>query len=368
MTTSIDAEKSESGPEGESERPSEEIAPPVASRPRASHAPQRMFGPSRRLALFALVLLFFAALIAGRVLSPAILGWRSGIELWIARVDTAAALLGQGAVVAGSLIAIQYLIATLVESQLSVAYRLVAAPLTAGVITLVMASSTRELPVLLALGLGILSSFIALSASVPAVITERTRALGLTVGLSGLAGLMTLTARALAVWASQEALTGLFRSAQVLATLSWAIELLAFGVAIAWLSDRRWPRAAAIWLPVFAVTLAVTLAARASQTPGSVLGLVQKSLGTLVRHPWPLVPSALHFATATLWLVAIPTSLAFRTDRPLARAAIGFVLVSRAGVDIPVPALGLLLAALLAALAAARERAESVALSQRPSQ
>jgi len=363
-TTTAAALDGEAAPVPLPESPAPEMTP--ESQARHSHAPARLFSSARSWSLAAVVLLFFFALVSGRIVVPALLGWRSGLEAWIARSDASAALLGQLAVVGGCLLAIQLLIATLVESNLSVAFRLVAAPTTAGVVTLVMASATRELPLLLALGLAVLSSFMALFASVPTLLREHSRALGLVVGLAGLGSLLGVAARALAVWASHEALTRLFRGAQALATAAWLLDLIAFGVAVTWLAARRWKPLLALWLPVLA--LAATLAATSLYTsprPDGVLGLVTKAVHAFMRHPFPFLPTLLHFTLGLALFLAVPTTLLARRERPYARSAIALALLCRTGTDIPVMALALLVSALLAGLAAAREGAEP---AQRPSQ
>lgn len=335
--------------------PASHPAPPSEGRP--THAPARLFSRTRRWVLAALVLLFFAALLSGRIVVPALLGWRSGLELWIARSDNAAALFAQLAVVGGCLMAIQLLIAMLVESNLSVAFRLVAAPTTAGVVTLVMASATRELPMLLVLGLAVLSSFMALFSSVPAVLEKHTRAAGMVVGLAGLTALVSVTARALAVWASHEALTRLFRTAQILATVAWGLDLITLGIAVAWLAADRKRLSLAVWIPVGLSGIALSaISLYASPPPDSVLGLASKAVHAFLRHPYPFGPPVLHFALGVTLLFAVPATLFQRFDRPYARGAIALALLARTGTDIPVLALALLLGSLLAALAAARER------------
>ncbi len=346
----------------ESDRAASEEQPP--SEGRATHAPARLFTSARRWVLAALVLLFFFALVSGRIVVPALLGWRSGLEQWITRSDNAAALLAQLAVVGGCLLAIQLLIAILVESNLSVAFRLVVAPTTAGVVTLVMASATRELPMLLVLGLAVLSSFMALFASVPTALRDHTRAAGLVVGLAGLTALVSVSARALAVWASHEALTRLFRVAQTLATVAWVLDLTTLFIAVLWLAAAHKKLALALWPPV--VALGIGLAAVSlylSPPTDSVLGLLTKAIQGFSRHPFPFVPQLLHVALGVTLLLAVPASLLSRADRPYARSAIAMALLARTGTDIPVLALALLLGSLLAALAAARELP-----AQRPSQ
>lgn len=357
--TSIDGEGTSNGETVTSaapEPPRERAPEPPPSTARPTRAPARLFTRARGAVLTALTLLFFVALFAGRIAEPALLGWRSGLERWIARSDGSAALLGQLAVVAGSLMAIQLLIATLVESNLNVAFRLVAAPTTAGVVTLVMASATRELPVLLVLGLASLASFMALFAAVPAIAGEHSRAAGLVIGIAGLTSLSSVLGRALAIWASQEALTHLFRVAQTLATFTFVLDLVSLGVAIAWLSARR-PRASLlVWIPTVLLGAALALVSLyTTPAPESVLGLVTKGVNAFMRHPYPFVPGVLHFFLTLTLFLAVPATLLCRGDRPYARAAIALALLAKSGTDIPVLALSLLLASLLAGISRARE-------------
>ncbi|MBK7579163.1 MAG: hypothetical protein IPI67_03065 [Myxococcales bacterium] len=330
----------------------------------------RLSARAQRSLLGALVLLFFFAFLSGRVAVPALLGWRSGLEAWISRSDDAAALLGQLTVVAGCLVAIQLLIAILVESDLSVGYRLIAAPTTAGIVTLVMAASTRELPLLLVIGLATLASFAALAASVPTVIEKHTRATGMVIGIAGLNSLLSVSARSLAVWASHEALTRLFRVAQVLATVAWVLDLVTLGIAIVWLTERRWKRALLVWGPVVALAIGLAIVSLyMTPRPDSVLGLLDKAVPVFLRHPWPVVPTLLHFALCLLLFFAVPAALFGRRQHPYAQSAVALALLARSGTDIPVLGLALLLASLLAALAAVRERPDAAApLPQRPSQ
>lgn len=367
--SSIESEGASATPAGtdgtpplESDRGATDQHPPSEGRP--THAPARLFTRARRWVLAGLVLLFFFALVSGRIVVPALLGWRSGLEHWITRSDNAAALLAQLAVVGGCLLAIQLLIATLVESNLSVAFRLVVAPTTAGVVTLVMASATRELPMLLVLGLAVLASFMALFASVPTALQDHTRAAGLVVGLAGLAALVAVAGRALAVWASHEALTRLFRVAQTLATVAWVLDLTTLVIAILWLAAAHKKLGFAVWLTVVAIgTGLAAVSLYLSPPTDSVLGLVVKAVQGFSRHPFPFVPQLLHVALGITLLLAVPVSLLARGDRPYAGSAIALALLARTGTDIPVLALALLLGSLLAALAAARELP-----AQRPSQ
>jgi len=324
------------------------------------HAPARLFGRARVLVLTTLVLVFLLAALSGRVIAPALLGWRAGIEPWIERAELTAAVLGQLAVVAGALMAIQLLIATLVESDLSVAYRLIAAPVTAGIVTLVMASSTRELPMLLTLALAVLSGVLATIASVPTVLRSHTRAAGMLLGIGGLTALLQVTSRTLALWASQEALASVFRVAQWLSTFVFVLDVLALVAAGVWLAARRWTASAVVAsAALFGSGFVAWAALRGTGSPGGWFVLASQSLHSLARYPWPMLPPFAHFTVQLLLLVGAAIAVTTRSAQPVARTAIALALLARAGTDIPVLALALLLASLLGPLAAAREPASA---------
>jgi hypothetical protein len=324
------------------------------------HAPARFFSQARGLVLTLLVALFLAAVLSGRVLAPALLGWRAGIERLIERSELVAAVLGQLAVVAGALMAIQLLIATLVESDLNVAFRLVAAPITAGVVTLVMAAATHELPTLLSLTLAVLTGVLALIASAPTLLRAHTRATGLVLLFGGLTAILQVVSRVLALWASQESSIGAFHAARSLSTVVLVLDLTALAAAGTWLAERRFKLAGAVAFAALAASVGLAYAAlRGAGWPGGWLVFASQAMHGLARHPWPLVPPVVYFTVQVALLLGVVLSLSTRRAQPFARTAIALALLARPGTDIPVMALSLLLAALLGPLAAAREGALS---------
>lgn len=329
---------------------------PEGSPSRRLSSSLRVLGRTSRWELTALLLLFWLAVIVGRVWAPSLLGWRAGIERLIVRSEQAAALLGQLSVLAGALIATQLLMATLVESKLSAVYRLCVAPITAGVVTLVMAAATHDLPMLLSLGLALASGLVALTAAVPTMLRSHTRATGLLLGLGALTVLLQVLGRALALWASQESSASVFRAARGLSTAVVVIDLLALGAAAFWLGGRRWKLLALVAAP--AITLSALLAWVAlggGGSPGAWQALVSQAVRSLARHPWPLLPPFVHFMVQVALLLAVALCISARGTQPLARTAVALALLARPGTDIPVLALALLLAALLGPLAAVHE-------------
>jgi hypothetical protein len=338
-----------------SERPA-----PSAPRSRPSRAPSSRLAQGRALPLAAVVVVFFLAVLLGRALEPALLGWRAGLEHLIERVELGTAILGQLAVAAGCLTAIQLLIATLVEHRLNVLYRLAIAPLTAALITLVMASATRELPLLLVMVLALLTGLMAALASIPTMIADHTRAAGFVLALGSFTALLQITARTVAVWASHEALTTLFRSAQALSTLVFALDVLVLGLVGVWLASRRYLLAGAIAAGLAIVSALLALAAvRGAGHIGGWSVLANKAFASLARHPWPFAPAALQYGVQAMLLLVVPVTLFVRRERRAAALVVALALLARGGTDLPLHALALGLAALAGPLAAARELADS---------
>jgi hypothetical protein len=331
--------------------------PASAPRSRPSQSPAPRAGTGRALALTAIVLVFFGAVVAGRAFEPALLGWRAGLERTIDWVDRGSALLGQLAVAGGCLLAIQLLIATLVENRLSVLYRLAIAPLSAALITLTMASATRELPLLLVIVLALLTGLMALIASLPTVLAAHTRAAGFVLGLAGITALLQILARLVAVWASHEVLTSVFRSAQVIATIVFVLHVALLFVAGAWLSGRHFRATTVVTAGLVAVSLFLALlAVHGAGSPGGWKVLANRAFAALARNPRPLLPDVVQYTLQALTLLMVPVTLLVRRDRPVTRSAIALVLLASGGTDLPVHALALGLATLAAPIAAARER------------
>jgi hypothetical protein len=304
-----------------------------------------------------LAILFFAAFVVARGVEPSILGWRAGIQRLIERIELTSAVLGQLSVAAGSLLALQLLISTLIESNLNVFYRIAIAPLSAGIVTLVMASATKPLPLPLVVALAALSGMMALAATVPTLLADHTRATGLVLGIAGTVALLGVLMRTLALYASIAALAGLFRATQWLATGVLLVELAACVIAGIWLAKRRWTGAAIVGGVLVVTALVWTWISLHAALSGSGFDiLASKSLNALARNPRPLGSPFVILAQVALILLCAPVAAFLRHDRPYARSAIAFALLTFGGTDIPVLALGLTIAALLAPLAAAREK------------
>lgn len=329
----------------------------LPAQPLAPPAEEPFSTPARALLAGLAVLAFLFAFVIGRLLAPALLGWRSGIDRWIRQADVGAAVLGQLALVTGVVLAVQYMYLAIRSGELNIGFRLAIAPLTAGIVTLAFASGARDLPLLLVVIMVVLASLLALSASVSMLAATHTRAAGVVLGATAIAAFLELTARVLAVRASQDALTGMFRGAQILATISFVIEVVVLGVAATWLAGRRWIvlsiAVAAIWLLSGVMAWQAIIGSAYNATATQVL--LHRMLGELARNPWPLIPSWLYFTVEIATLLSVPLALFTRKAQPVCRCAVALALLCRGDADLPLLALALGLSALVGAVASARE-------------
>ena len=326
---------------------------PAALRPRLERAPDSWWLP-------AVAIVLWLSTVVAHVLSPALPGWRAGIERTIITTDRIGAILSQVGVVAGCLLAFGLLIETLKDSRLSIGYRVGISPFVAAVITTAMAAATRPLPILLALVLSVLTAIIALTASVPTLMSEKTRGLGMVLGLAGIASVVNASARLLALRASQEALASLFDVARTLATIAMVLELGAWLIGMAWLSAKNVRRLAVfLGIAVFvAVAVGLMAAAGKSYDAGPWTVLASRAVGELTRHPRPFGPEMLRSVVELLELVGAATALASRSRGNVACTALGLALLARSATDIPILALGLCLAALAGPLARVEPKVE----------
>ena len=135
-------------------------------------------------------------------------------------------------------VTVRLLLITLRLSDIPVMFRLLAVPLSAAVLTVVMSAARRQLAAPVTLALAAAVALIAIAAGGQSLRSPRTRALGLMLGLTGVAALGHVLARTLALYASQNALHGTFVWARGLQTAVLILEALTLGVVFVW--QRSW--------------------------------------------------------------------------------------------------------------------------------
>ncbi len=318
-------------------------------------------GQARATAATGVALVFWLATCAAQVIAPALPGWKSGIGDWIARLDTTAAMLSQLALVAGCSFAFWMLIEVLREQRLGIGFRIGAAPLAAAVLTTAIAASTQHLAALLSLGLSLMVGFLALAAAWTTSRSTQTRGLGLALGLVGLGAGFATMSRLLALRASAEALTSMFAVSRALATATYVLCIIALVVGALWVSQkRRWSLALTLGAPIGLGALGALAAQLGQSASGdSVLVLLSRLVFELSRHPHPLLPTVLQQVGDTMLLLGSGAALLGGSRSALGRAALCLTLLPRAGTDIPLLALALGIASLVAPLCAAEATTKS---------
>ena len=308
------------------------------------------------------------AAVLARGLAPALRGYKAGIGRWIAGADGAAALLSQLLVVCTVMVCFRVLLATLRERRLPALQRLVTVPAAAAVLTLAIAASKADLTPRLTLTIACASSLVTLVAGFRAIHLPRTRALGLALGIVGTASMIQTAVRAVALEASARALAELFDTARALATLGFALFVVAVAVVAAWLLAGRRYSSIAAGAALLACALLAWLADAGSRYGATGLSyLLGRTLMELSRQPSPLVAPLVRHWVLLVSLAAASAAVLWPGRDRLVQACLAMVLL--AGIQADIPALGLLLvlAALSAALASTANGARDGAHPEAPS-
>ncbi len=300
-----------------------------------------------------LAALGLGATLVARGLAPALPGSRSGIAVWIALSDQLGAFLSQLLALYGLLLGTWLILATVRAGRLPGWYRTTSVPVAAAVMVFTALATGSPLRPGWTAWLGVGTALFAVTAAARALSRSETRAAGFVLGAMALGALLDILGRVIAVRASEQALSALFNLGRVIATASFTCKVTSLLLVALWLAARRWLTTAIVLIVLVAglvaVSIGVTHASDADATWWTVL--VSRALAGLMRHPAPLVaPAFRSVVELSLVLAAIAVLLARRPPRPLL-AIVALALVSRGSTDIPLCAMLLTVAALMAPLA-----------------
>ena len=164
--------------------------------------------------------------------------------------------------------------------------------------------------------------------------------------------MLQIFARILVMLAHGDALPLVYVAARGITTIALVLDIVTLAVLAVWLGVRCWRRAALAASAVVAVSAFVTWGAlRGSDYEAAVWKvLAARALGELTRHPMPVVPPSLRYLVEAATLGTVAVVLLGRRQGHAVYAAIAFTLLARGATDIPVLALVLTLAALVASL------------------
>jgi hypothetical protein len=290
------------------------------------------------------------ATIIGRGVAPAIPGLAVGIAPFIALSGRVAAFLSQLVAAGGVAAAVRLGGGALRLPKLDLGYRLVALPASAIVMLLVMAAWARPLEPELCRMMALAAIAASLAAAVASLRTVETRASGLVLGSAGLSGLSHLVARELVGRAAERLDSGSLRYAIAVATLATLLDLLALGFTLAYLGQKKPKRSALGAAIVIVPALLVGLFASHGTAPGAGVArvLVERVLAQLSRAPAAALPPAVRFAVTTALLIGAGLCVAKPSVRSKTSVVLALSLLSLGAPDMPLPALWLVVASLLA--------------------
>jgi len=289
------------------------------------------------------------ATIVGRGVAPAIPGLAVGIAPFIVLSGRVSAFLSQLVAAGGVAAAIRLAGGALRLPKLDLGYRLVALPGSAIVVALVMAAWARPLDA----GLCGLMALAAIAASLAGALAslrhDETRACGLVLGSASMSGLSHLLARELVSRAAERLDSSSLHWAIALATLAALLDLLALGLTLTYLGSGKARQVAIVAASVLIPAAVLGTFAAHGSAPGAGLlrVLAERSLAQLARAPAAALPSAVRFAITTAILLAAGLCVLKPGQRGKASVVLSLCLLSLGAPDMPLPALWLVVAALL---------------------
>ena len=285
----------------------------------------------------------------GRALAPALPGSLAGISSFIKLLNGLSSFLSQLFAFGGLLVGLTLVSRAVRVGQRDLVFKLTALPVTIVVGFLIMTrmrldySEPRS-----SLALALASCCLALAAAPRLIQVPSTRAQGLALALGGTAGVLHAAGRGLALQANLQAMPGRFTLARAIETAAISLDVVLLALVAAWLFGMS--RSGIFKLLALTAFVAfLSHAALRGSGPNAWLWevLASRSIGHLLRAPAPFLP---YFMRSVVVLLQICLSVwLIATRRPsTTRLVFCLCLVSAGATDIPLLALSLTLAALIA--------------------
>jgi hypothetical protein len=308
--------------------------------------------------VIALALVALVGGLAARLLEPALFGAATGIERWIKTTKIVANLASPFVAVGGVAFTLRAVGVTLTKSSLGIAYRMLVIPAAIATSAVLMAAVARPVEPPLVSVLAV-SAIVAAAMGAPIALSHpSTRAVGLVLALTALSGAFDFIGVRLSLWAVDRLSAAEFRVATALVTCGFALEVVLVTAAFACLAYRRPWRTAVFTGATIALTLTVAWTVHLGNQPYAATGpiVVARAVSELLRPPAPFVPAAARLTLEMASLVAAVAALVVARRSPPA-ALIALCLLARGSLDVPIPALLLVVASI--AVPAYTERVRS---------
>ena len=288
------------------------------------------------------------ATIVGRGVAPAIPGLAVGIAQFIALSGKVSAFLSQLVAAGGVAAAVRLGANALKSPRLDLGYRLVALPGSAIVVALVMAAWARPLEPEMCRTMALAAIAASLAGALASLRMTETRASGLVLGSAGLSGLGHLLARELVSRAAERLDSTSLHWAVAVATLATFLDLVALALTLLYLGQGDRKKTALFAASVLVPALALGLFAAHGSAPGVGIArvLAERTLAQLSRAPAAALPVALRFSITAAVLGA--AGLCVLKPAGKASVVLSLSLLSLGAPDMPLPALWLVVATLLA--------------------
>jgi hypothetical protein len=323
----------------------------VAPSGRASHHPlssrPSLWNTREGLPLALLGLVALGSSAFGRLIAPAMFGAATGLDVWIMLTQAAANLLTQLAAVGGVVFLLRAVGATLSRSTLGIGYRSVMIPAAIATAVLTMAAAGRILEPQLGSALAISAVVAATLVAPVALYSPSSRAVGLVLALTALSGALHFAGLRLSASALESGSVRSYRVASGLATGGFVLELLLVALAFGWISARRRGHALALALvsSAFGLCLVWALRGGSDANASAFQVILARSVSGFLRAPAPFVPPALRLLLEAASVVGAVAAL-FATRRAPVAPVIALCLIARGSLDVPIPALLLVVAAI----------------------
>ena len=310
----------------------------------------RLVRPTALLALLAMLL--------AQAVGPAVKTAGLQVGKLIDHLDLAAGIASHMLALTASALSIGLLLIVGRDTRVTLISRVLLVAQTTIVLVLAVPASRFRLSPFACFFMGIVTCSAVMAGAFEALREPRSRAMGLMLGLIGIAGTTRVVSAALVALPSASQVVKLASLTQALSTASVLLHAIGLLVALAWLASRRRKTVSVGTLTALVAAMFVSWAAAAGVQPEASTWMVfaarfQEHLTPL---PFSILPAEVDGFVAVLGPIVAFAALLARRQMATVVGGVSLALTAGTVVDVPGHAIVMVLAALTAALAAHDEQ------------